>query len=180
MADPKKTGVKSPECTASKSRSAPAASSSSSSSTARSSKSFSTSSRRAGSSKDNLRSVACWPRPARLNNITSRERRSMTPRNCSPLPMGQFTAQGMRPSSDSISSSKLSGSRQGRSILLMKVKIGICRIRQTSNNLRVCGSRPLAASSSITALSAAARVRYVSSEKSWCPGVSSKLIVVVP
>ena len=43
---------------------------------------------------------------------------------------------------------------------------GAHRMRTTSNSLRVCGSRPLAPSTSITALSAAASVRYVSSEKS--------------
>ena len=36
----------------------------------------------------------------------------------------------------------------------------------TSNSLRVCGSIPLAPSTSMTALSAAASVRYVSSLKS--------------
>ena len=38
-------------------------------------------------------------------------------------------------------------------------KIGNSRILHTSNNLRVCGSKPFAASISITALSAAASVR---------------------
>ena len=51
------------------------------------------------------------------------------------------------------------------------------RARQIANSLRVCGSTPLAASMSITALSAASSVRYVSSPKSWWPGVSSKFIV---
>ena len=41
------------------------------------------------------------------------------------------------------------------------------KLSHTSKSLRVCGSRPLAASMSMSALSAAARVRYVSSEKSW-------------
>ena len=50
------------------------------------------------------------------------------------------------------------GSLPGRSSLLTKVKMGIPRILQTSNNFRVCGSKPLAASISITALSAAANV----------------------
>jgi len=39
---------------------------------------------------------------------------------------------------------------------------------------------PLAPSTSITALSAAAKVLYVSSEKSWCPGVSKRLIWTPP
>ena len=47
----------------------------------------------------------------------------------------------------------------GRSILLMKVKIGMPRMRQTSKSLLVCGSTPLAVSMSMTALSAAASVR---------------------
>ena len=125
MAEPKNTGVSSPACTISISSSAPAASSNSISSMARSRSSASTSSRSSGSSKERRCSLACLPRSARVNRTTSRLRRSITPRNCSPLPMGQFTAQGVRPNSDSISSSRVSGSRPGRSILLMKVKIGI-------------------------------------------------------
>ena len=46
-----------------------------------------------------------------------------------------------------------------RSILLMKVKIGMPRMRQTWNSLMVCGSTPLTQSMSMTAVSAAARVR---------------------
>lgn len=42
----------------------------------------------------------------------------------------------------------------------------------TSKSLRVCGSSPFAASTSMTALSAAARVLYVSSEKSYMRGGS--------
>ncbi len=59
----------------------------------------------------------------------------------------------------------------------MKVNSGIRRARQIANSLRVCGSTPFAASISITAASAASSVRYVSSPKSWCPGVSSRFIV---
>ena len=47
---------------------------------------------------------------------------------------------------------------------------------QTLNNLIVCGSTPLEASMTMTAQSAAISVRYVSSEKSSCPGVSRILI----
>ena len=43
---------------------------------------------------------------------------------------------------------------------------------QTLKSLRVCASTPLLPSMTITAESAAIRVRYVSSEKSWWPGVS--------
>jgi hypothetical protein len=41
----------------------------------------------------------------------------------------------------------------------MKVTIGMSRRRQTSNSFSVCGSMPLAASSTMTAASAAVRVR---------------------
>ena len=61
-----------------------------------------------------------------------------------------------------------------RSSLFMNVTIGIRRMRQTSKSLIVCGSTPLALSMSITAASAAASVRYVSSEKSLWPGVSRR------
>ena len=60
--------------------------------------------------------------------------------------------------------------------LLIKVKIGIPLIRQTWNNFFVCGSIPLAESITMTAESTAIKVRYVSSEKSSCPGVSRILI----
>ena len=51
------------------------------------------------------------------------------------------------------------GSRASRSILLMKVKIGIWRSVQTLNSLMVCASTPLAASMTMTAESAAISVR---------------------
>ena len=73
--------------------------------------------------------------------------------------IGQVIGQERMPKIFSNSSSKSSGSREGRSILLMKVKIGIPRIRQTSKSLRVCGSTPFAASINITAASAAINVR---------------------
>ena len=50
-------------------------------------------------------------------------------------------------------------SRPGRSHLFTNVSTGILRERQTSNSLSVCGSRPFAASSSMTAASTAARTR---------------------
>ena len=49
-------------------------------------------------------------------------------------------------------------------------------MRQTLNNLIVCGSTPLTASMSMMAESAAASVRYVSSLKSLWPGVSRRFI----
>ena len=54
----------------------------------------------------------------------------------------------------------------GRSILLTNVNMGKFRSRHTSNNFRVCGSKPFAPSSNMSALSAAAKARYVSSLKS--------------
>ncbi len=75
------------------------------------------------------------------------------------MPMGQFTGQERMPSTDSISSISSKGSRPVRSILLINVKIGIERRRQTLNSLMVCSSTPLALSMSMTALSAATSVR---------------------
>ena len=43
--------------------------------------------------------------------------------------------------------------------MLMKVKMGMCRRAQTLNSFRVWGSTPLAPSMTMTALSAAIRVR---------------------
>ena len=80
------------------------------------------------------------------------------------------------PSACSISSMSASGSRTSRSSLLMNVMIGMRRARQTSSRRRVCGSTPLAASITISAASTAVSTRYVSSEKSWWPGVSSRLM----
>ena len=93
-----------------------------------------------------------------------------------PDPIGQFTGQVRMPSTDSISSSNSKESLASRSILLINVKIGIWRITQTLNNLIVWASTPLEASMTMTAESAAIKVRYVSSEKSWCPGVSRMLM----
>ena len=76
-----------------------------------------------------------------------------------PCPSGQLTGlQGM-PSTCSISSIRSKGSLPTRSILLMKVTIGMPRIRQTWNSLMVCGSTPLTQSISMMAVSAAASVR---------------------
>ena len=63
------------------------------------------------------------------------------------------------PSSRSTSSHSSSGSRVSRSILLMKVKMGIFRMAQTLKSFRVWGSTPLAPSMTMTAESAAMRVR---------------------
>ena len=68
------------------------------------------------------------------------------------------------------------GKRASRT-LLQNVKMGNPFNRQTSKSFRVCGSNPFAESISITALSAAVTVRYVSSLKSACPGVSRRFNV---
>ena len=94
--------------------------------------------------------------------------------------MGQKTGAERIPSTSSKLAIKSSGSRPGRSSLLINVKIGIPRWRQTAKSLMVCGSTPRALSISITALSAATSVRYVSSEKSWWPGVSSRFSTQPP
>ena len=82
------------------------------------------------------------------------------------MPTGQVAATGVRPSTLSMWSSISSGSRPGRSYLLTNVISGMLRARATSNRRSVCGSTPFAASSSMTAQSAAASTRSVSSEKS--------------
>ena len=81
------------------------------------------------------------------------------PRNRLPCPTGQVSgAQGM-PSARSISSISAIGSRTSRSILLMKVRMGVPRARQTSSSRRVCASTPLAASITISAASTAVSTR---------------------
>ena len=80
------------------------------------------------------------------------------------------------PNSFSNSSMRSYGLRASRSSLLIKVNMGMCRMAHILKSLRVCGSMPFAASMTMTAESAAISVRYVSSEKSWWPGVSRMLI----
>ena len=63
-------------------------------------------------------------------------------------------------------SKRSKGFLAARSILLIKVKIGIPLFLQTVKSFIVCASTPFAPSISMTAASAAQRVRYVSSEKS--------------
>ena len=83
----------------------------------------------------------------------------MVPTKSRPRPTGQFTGAVSSASVFSISSSRSNGSRLSRSILLMKVMIGMSRSRQTSNSLRVRASMPLAASITMTAESTAVSVR---------------------
>ena len=52
--------------------------------------------------------------------------------------------------------------------------MGVSCIRHTSISFSVCCSTPLALSSTMITLSTAVRTRYVSSEKSRWPGVSSR------
>ena len=75
------------------------------------------------------------------------------------MPAGQTIGAVSSCSWSEISSSSSKGSRASRSILLTKVMMGMSRRRQTSNSLRVWASMPLAASITITAQSAAVRVR---------------------
>ena len=75
------------------------------------------------------------------------------------MPTGHVIGEGVTPICASISSSSSSASRPGRSHLLMNVSSGRPRARHTSNSLSVWGSMPLAASSTMTAASAAASTR---------------------
>ena len=84
---------------------------------------------------------------------------SIVPMKSRPRPIGQVIGAASSASVFSISSIKSKGSRLSRSILLMKVMIGMSRSRHTSNSLRVRGSMPRAASITITAESTAVSVR---------------------
>jgi hypothetical protein len=99
------------------------------------------------------------PPAVRVNRVNSPVAHSISPRSEPATPTGQVTGIGRSPIVCSTSSSSSRASRPGRSHLLTKVSTGIPRLRQTSNSLSVCGSRPLAASSSITAASTAASTR---------------------
>mmetsp|Transcript_12096 Transcript_12096/g.26132 ORF Transcript_12096/g.26132 Transcript_12096/m.26132 type:complete len:234 (+) Transcript_12096:752-1453(+) len=118
------------------------------------------------------RSSAMAPRCPFAKTCTIPVSRLRTPLKRSPDPMGQSTGVQAMPNSRSISSRSSNGESDGLSSLFTKVKSGSRRRCATSKSFRVCGSRPFAASMSMTALSAAASVRYVSSLKSWWPGVS--------
>mmetsp|Transcript_2719 Transcript_2719/g.10402 ORF Transcript_2719/g.10402 Transcript_2719/m.10402 type:complete len:338 (-) Transcript_2719:513-1526(-) len=183
---PKKTGVSCPSCTFCRSNSAPNSSNSSMSSTNCSYKLLPINPSKRASLNSTISNpfvflsspFFVFPALASLENkCTSRVGRWNTPWNVSPLPIGQFTAYVGRENSRSIWSNNSSGSRDGRSILLQNVKMGNPFNRQTSKSFRVCGSNPFAESISITALSAAVTVRYVSSLKSTCPGVSRRFSV---
>ena len=98
--------------------------------------------------------------PGVRSNVTySPVARSTRPRKSPAIPTGQFTGAGCRPIRCSISSSSSSGSRPGRSHLFTNVITGTPRLRHTSNSFSVCGSRPLAESSSMIAQSTADSTR---------------------
>ena len=177
IALPKKTGVVRPARISASSNSAPAISSISSSSVTfprmpSGTRSFTKSSEMSPTSTGAMYA----PPVVRSNRCTCLFSRSYTPLKSFPSPIGQFTGNGFRFSTLSTSSSNSIAPLLGRSHLLMKVKMGTPRWRHTSNSFFVCASMPLAASSTITTASTAVSTRYVSSEKSLCPGVSSRLI----
>ena len=85
-------------------------------------------------------------------DVAARRIRSTTPRKSPAMPTGQVTGRRARSTAGASTwSSSSSGSRPGRSHLLMNVSSGRLRSRHTSNSLSVCGSMPLAASSTIIA-----------------------------
>ena len=106
-------------------------------------------------------SVSAMLAPAllRWNRAKRSLRRSQTPRKSPEMPTAQVSGMGCRPVRSVISSISASASRPGRSHLLMTVMMGRFRCLQTSNSFMVCVSRPLAASTSITAQSTAASTR---------------------
>ena len=175
-AEPKNTGVSSPLRTASRSNSSPAPSSSSTSSRRMSFWPYAKWLSSCGSSKENSSfKTSFWPLFA-VKARTFFDFLSYTPLNSLPEPIGQLIGQVFMPKTFSMSSSKSYGLLESLSILFIKVIIGMCRITQTLNSFMVWFSTPLLPSITITAQSAAISVRYVSSEKSWCPGVSRILM----
>ena len=176
-AEPKNTGESSPFVTSSMSKSALAPSNSSISSMSWLLNSSPISSERAGSSIWMIFSEPSFvPFKVSAKVMTSLLFLSYTPLNCFPEPIGQLIGHVAIPSSFSMSSRSSNVSLASRSILFMNVKIGICLMTQTLKSFLVCASTPLLASITMTAESAAMSVRYVSSEKSWCPGVSRILM----
>ena len=75
------------------------------------------------------------------------------------MPTGHVSGVGRSPIRAWISSISSRAWRPGRSHLLITVMIGIRRCLQTWNSFSVCGSRPFAASMSITAESTAVSTR---------------------
>ena len=96
--------------------------------------------------------------PASNSNTSSRSR-WYTPLKLLPLPIGQVIGAQLIFKIDSTSSSKSKESRTSRSHLFINVTIGVLRKRQTSSNLIVCASTPLAASITIKPESTAVNTR---------------------
>ena len=156
-AEPTNTGVDSPARNDFRSTSAPIASSSPDSSWVWThALPSSSAARSAGTSSSG---AIALPLVVRVKRVNSPVRRSITPRNSPEMPTGQVAGVGLSPIWSWISSSNSSGSRPGRSYLLRNVITGRLRERQTSNSLRVCGSMPLAESSTITTASTADSTR---------------------
>ena len=108
------------------------------------------------SMKSSLSERRSWP--ARNTRMRSR-RMSNTPPKALPMPTGHENGTASMPRCPSISDSSSSGSRTSRSILLMKVMMGVLRARQTCSSRMVCGSTPLAASITMSAASTAVSTR---------------------
>ncbi len=73
--------------------------------------------------------------------------------------MGQFRGTASMSSFSSMSWSRSRGSRPTRSSLLMNVRMGVARMRQTSISFSVCISTPFTLSMTINALSTAVSTR---------------------
>ncbi len=156
-ADPNSTGVATPDRKSFSSQVWPISSSRPSSSWAELQYSGSCAAIVSGSTATAVAFVA--PPAARVNAVYAPVSRSIRPLNCPAMPSGQVSGIGRRPIVCSTSSSSSRASRPGRSHLFTNVITGTPRERQTSNSFNVCGSRPFAASSSITAASTAVSTR---------------------
>ena len=103
--------------------------------------------------------AAVAPPAVRVKRMNIPDRRSSTPWKSPAMPTGHVSGVVRRPMRSWISSINSRACRPGRSHLLMTVMIGMPRCLQTWNSFKVCGSRPLAASMSITAQSTAVSTR---------------------
>ena len=99
------------------------------------------------------------PPAVRVYFTNSPVRRSRTPRKSPASPTGQVSGVGRSLIFSWIRSISSSAERPGRSHLLMTVITGMPRSAQTWKSLSVCGSRPLPASTSMTAESTADSTR---------------------
>ena len=103
--------------------------------------------------------AAVAPPAVRVNRMKFPVRRSSTPLKSPAMPTGHVRGVGRSPIRAWISSISSRAWRPGRSHLLITVMIGIRRCLHTWNSFSVCGSRPFAASMSITAESTAVSTR---------------------